>query len=63
MQVSSLLAIISLSALAVPAAVVVALAHWLALIVVHRVTRQGWFAELTLRLKNLPSSVAQLFLN
>ena len=44
MQVFSLVSLISLSALAVPAAVVVAFTYWLALIAVHRLTRQAWFS-------------------
>jgi hypothetical protein len=60
-QIFSLTAIVSLTALAVPLAAVAALVYWLALIVVHRFIRLRWVGQITLRLKNLPASFSSLF--
>jgi hypothetical protein len=60
-QLFSLSLIAGMGALAVPAAAVVALVYWLALIVVHRILRLRWLGKLGLRLRDVPSSVTNLF--
>jgi Type I phosphodiesterase / nucleotide pyrophosphatase len=50
-EVFSLSSIVFISAIAVPAAAVVALVYWLALIILHRLALRRWFSWLTLRFK------------
>jgi hypothetical protein len=51
-EVFSLASILFLSLLAVPAAAIVAIIYWLALIILHRLAWQRWFGRVTLRLKH-----------
>lgn len=62
-EVFNLAFISSLAILSFSVAILVAFAYWLALIVMHRLARQRWVGRLTLRLKEVPNTIVQLFLS